>query len=326
MSGGPGPGRHARRASAEATGASDLLRVSDEVAEALDSGRPVVALESSVIAQGLPQARGPAAFLAWDRAIREEGAVPAGTAVLDGKLAVGITPDEVDRLADRSRQVAKAARRDLGLLAQRRADAGTTVSAMITLARLAGVRVAATGGIGGVHRQFARVPDESADLRALAETPVALFCAGAKAILDLPATLERLESYSVPVIGHGTSLFPAFYTMPSAADGLGLEHRFDEPSALAAALAAHFACGGGGALVVLPPPELPGLDAALVERAVGDALAAAARAGVAGKALTPFLLAEVAEATSGLALAANLGLLEKNARAAARVATAWPPA
>ncbi|HUB09925.1 MAG TPA: pseudouridine-5'-phosphate glycosidase [Myxococcales bacterium] len=304
----------------------EILRLSAEVADALRAGRPIVALETSVIAQGLPQDDGPAAFGRWERAIRDAGAVPAGIAVLEGRLAVGLAASELARLADRSRAVAKAARRDLGALVQRRADAGTTVSATLAVARLAGIRVVATGGIGGVHRQFSRHPDESADLRALAETPIALVCAGAKAVLDLPATLERLETYSVPVFGHGTSVFPAFYTSPAVEDGLRLEHRFDEPPALAAALAAHFAAGGGGALVAVPPPLVDGLTAAMVEAAVTDAVEAAERAGVIGKALTPFLLAEVAERTGGLALTANLALLEKNARAAGGLASAWPPA
>ncbi|MHB8419861.1 MAG: pseudouridine-5'-phosphate glycosidase [Myxococcales bacterium] len=306
--------------------AADFLRVSDEVAEGLASGRPVVALETSVIAQGLPQQEGPAAWRRWEAAIREAGALPAGVAVLGGKLAVGLSAAEIERLADRGCEVAKAARRDLGALVQRRADAGTTVSGTLAVAHAAGVRVVATGGIGGVHREWSRTADESADLRALAELPVALVCAGAKAVLDLPATLERLETYSVPVFGHGSSVFPAFYTAPASEDGLRLEHRLDDPAALAAALAAHFALGGGGALVAVPPPEVPGLTPELVETAVADAVAAAARAGVRGKTLTPFLLAEVADRTGGLALAANLALLERNARLAAKLAVAWPAA
>jgi len=305
---------------------SPFLRLSPEVADALRAGRPLVALETSVVAQGLPPDRGPAAFAGWERAIRAEGAVPAGIAVLDGKLAVGLAPAELERLADRTREVAKAARRDLGALVQRRADAGTTVSATLAVARLAGLRVAATGGIGGVHREYVRHADESADLRALAETPLALVCAGAKAILDLPATLERLETYSVPVFGHGTAVFPAFYTAPAPAEAIRLEHRLDDPAQLASALAAHLALGAGGALVVVPPPEVAGLTPELVAGAVADAVRQAERAGVSGKALTPFLLAEVVERTGGLALAANLALIEKNARAAARLASVWPSA
>ncbi len=300
------------------------LRLSAEVAQALADERPVVALESSVIAQGLPPEVGPDAWGRWEHAIRAEGAVPATVAVLDGRLAVGLDRAEVERLADRKRSIAKAARRDLGALLAAKRDAGTTVSATLAIAHLAGIRVVATGGIGGVHRDFAAHPDESADLRTLAELPVALFCAGAKAVLDLPATLERLETYSVPVWGYETDLFPAFYTMPRGApEGLRLEQRFDEVATLAAALETQLGLGSGGVLVAVPPPATAGLSAEVVEAAVAGALEAAAWANVRGKALTPFLLSEVAARTKGLALRANLGLLEKNAQVSARVAAAW---
>jgi pseudouridine-5'-phosphate glycosidase len=303
------------------SGAAGLLRLSEEVAEALAGKRPVVALESSVLAQGLPQDVGPDAWLRWEHAIRAEGAVPATVAVLDGRLAVGLDRASVERLADRGRHVAKAARRDLGALLASKRDGGTTVSATLAIAHLAGIRVVATGGIGGVHRAFTEAQDESADLKTLAELPVALFCAGAKAILDVPATLERLETYSVPVWGWGTSLFPLFYTMPQGTpEALRLEHRFEEPSSLAAAIATQLELGSGGVLVAVPPPEVPGLAPETIERAVEEALGAAGRGGVRGKALTPFLLAEVARRTGGLALRANLALLEKNAQVAARVA------
>ena len=299
------------------------LSLSEEVAEALAAGRPIVALESSVIAQGLPRDVGPEAWRGWERAIRELGAVPATTAILGGRLAVGLSMDDIGRLADRSRGVAKAARRDLGPLAARGADAGTTVSATLALAHAAGIRVAATGGIGGVHRDFARLPDESADLRSLAELPVALCCAGAKAVLDVPATLERLESYSVPVLGYGTSSFPAFYT-ESTDPALLLSERVDGPVEAARALALHLALGGGGALLAIPPPKVAGLSAAIVEAAAVAAVEAAEKAGLRGKAVTPFLLAELIRLTGGLSLTANLGLLERNARVAAEVAVAWP--
>jgi pseudouridine-5'-phosphate glycosidase len=303
------------------------LRLSEEVSQALADKRPIVALESSVLAQGLPEEVGPDAWQRWEQAIRAEGAIPATTAVLEGHLAVGLSRGEVERLADRGRaglKVAKAARRDLGALLQTRQDAGTTVSATLAIAHAAGIRIAATGGIGGVHRGYADTPDESADLRTLAELPVVLFCAGAKAILDVPATLERLETYSVPVWGYGTSVFPVFYTMPAGApEALRLERRFDEPAALAAAIEIQLEVGSGGALVAVPPPEVEGLTAQAIEAAVADALVAAARAGVRGKQLTPFLLAEVAGRTGGLALHANLALLEKNAQVSARVAVAW---
>ncbi len=300
-----------------------LVRLSEEVAEALAAGRPVVALESSVLAQGLPEEVGPGAWRRSEEAVRGAGAIPATTAVLDGRLCAGITAEEVLRLADRRRGVAKAARRDLGLLAARGADGGTTVSALLAIARLAGVRVAATGGIGGVHRDFAQAQDESADLRALAELPVALVCAGAKSILDLPATLERLESLSVPVVGFGTGVFPAFYTLPQDPRGLELEYRFDDPGTLARALAAHLSLGPGGALVVVPPPERPGFGPAQAEAAVAAALEAARERGVRGKAVTPFLLGEVARREGG-ALEVNLALLERNAGRAGEVAAAWP--
>ncbi len=301
------------------------VRITPEIDAALAEGRPVVALETSVIAQGLPAQVGPAAWVSWEAAIREEGAVPATIAVIGGCPVVGVSAEEIAHLADGARGVLKAARRDLGLLAASGADGGTTVSATLAIAHRVGIRVAATGGIGGVHRDFTRIPDESADLRALAELPVALFCSGAKAVLDLPATLERLETWSVPVIGYGTSFFPAFYTEAAhESDALRLEWRFDDPRLLARALATHFALDGGGAVVAVAPMGVAGLTAGAVERAVADAVAEASTRGVRGKALTPFLLADVAKRTGGLSLAANLTLLEKNARAAARVAVAWP--
>ncbi|MHB1844869.1 MAG: pseudouridine-5'-phosphate glycosidase [Deltaproteobacteria bacterium] len=300
------------------------VRLSAEVEGALAAGRPVVALESSVLAQGLPEAEGPAAWRRCEAAVRAAGAVPATTAVIEGTLRAGLTEEDVLRLVERRRGAAKAARRDLGVLAARGADGGTTVSALLAIARLAGIRVAATGGIGGVHRRFSEVQDESADLRALAELPVALFCAGAKAILDLPATLERLETLSVPVLGYRTHVFPAFYTMPAEPAGLTLEARVDSPEEAARALSWHLSLGGGGALVAVPPPERPGLGAVQVEAAIAGALELLRERGVSGKAVTPFLLAEVDRRTGGAALAANLGLLERNARTAGEVAAAWP--
>jgi pseudouridine-5'-phosphate glycosidase len=302
----------------------NALKLSEEVAQALAAKRAVVALESSVLAQGLPPEVGPDAWERWEKVIRAEGAVPATVAVLDGELRVGLGRADVERLADRRGGVAKAARRDLGALVQARRDAGTTVSATLAIAHMAGIRFVATGGIGGVHRDYARDPDESADLRTLAELPVVLFCAGAKAVLDLPATLERLETYSVPVWGYGTLTFPAFYTMTSGApEALRLEQRFDEPPALAAAIRRQLELGPGGILVAVPPPAVEGLSPEKVEAAVAAALAAAAQAGVRGKQLTPFLLAEVSKQTGGLSLRANLALLERNAQLSARVAVVW---
>ena len=298
------------------------LQISSEVQEALAAGMPVVALESSLIAQGLPPPHNLATALAAEDALREAGAVPATTAIEDGKLVIGASPDLLDRLADGSRPVAKAASRDLGPLLASGALASTTVSAAMRLALMAGIRILATGGIGGVHRgqPNATSRDVSSDIDELAATPVAVVCSGAKSILDLPATLELLETRRVPVVGFGTDTLPAFY---AASSGLKLNHRVESADEAAAVVAAHLGlAGAGGLLLVQPPPADLALEAGQVEGWIVSALADAEATGVRGGAVTPFVLSAVAAASGGRALRANIGLIVNNARSAGAIAVA----
>jgi len=298
------------------------LQLSEEVASALAAGRAVVALESSLIAQGLPPPHNLSTALAAEAAVREAGAVPATTAVADGKLIVGASQDFLERLADASRPVAKAGSRDLGPLLAAGSLASTTVSAAMRLAMLAGIHLLATGGIGGVHRAVppAAGRDVSADIDELAATPVAVVCSGAKSLLDLPATYELLETRRVPVVGIGTDTLPAFYASSS---GIALRHRADSPGEAAAVAAAHFALrGAGGLLFVQPAPDELALDADEVEGWIADALLKAETMGVRGAAVTPFVLAAVAAASGGRALEANIGLIVNNARTGGAIATA----
>ena len=298
----------------------DWLAVSPEVRDALQQGRAVVALESSLIAQGLPAPHNLETARAAEAAVRAQGAVPATTAIADGQVVVGADAPLLDRLADPGAQVAKAGSRDLGPLLASRALASTTVSATLRVAHAAGIPIMATGGIGGVHRGAAQSFDVSADIDELAATPVAVVCSGAKAILDLPATLELLESRRVPVVGYGTSELPAFY---SRSAGLPLTHRVDSPADAAKAIAAHLAIpGSGGFLLVQPPPPDLAIPAEEVEEWIAAALERATAEGVRGAAVTPFVLRRVAEASNGRALRANIGLIVANADAAARVAVA----
>ena len=294
-----------------------MIRLSDEVAAALAAGRAVVALESSVVAQGLPPPQGVAAGQACEAAVRAQGAVPATVAIVAGEIVVGASAAELERLALPDRQVAKAGVRDLAPLLAAGADAGTTVSATLFAAARAGIRLFATGGIGGVHR--GTVWDVSSDLRALAEHPVAVVSAGAKAILDLPATLEVLETLAVPVVGLGVAEFPAFYTNAS---GLPLEHVAPDAAAAARVLATRWNELGqrGGVLLANPVPAAYEIPADRVEAAIARALAEAEARGVRGKAITPFLLGTLARDPELGTVRTNLALLEANAAAAARVA------
>jgi pseudouridine-5'-phosphate glycosidase len=300
--------------------ASRLLRLAPEVTAALAAGRPVVALESTVIAHGLPYPTNVEVALGMERAIREAGAVPGIVAVLEGRISIGLRPDEVERLGT-ERGVRKASRRDLAPALASRATAATTVAGTLACATLAGIRFFATGGIGGVHRGAEQTMDVSADLLELERDPIVTVCAGAKAILDLPRTLEYLETHSVPIVGYGTDELPAFYVRTS---GLRLPHRVDSPGEVAAIADALWESRlGGGLLVTCPIPEEHALPAERVELAIVDALRAAEEAGVHGSAVTPYLLARVAEATGGESVAANQALLLNNARQAARFAVAY---
>lgn len=294
-----------------------MLRRLDEVAAAIDAARGVVALETSVLAQGLPIPHNATAAEAMARGVREAGAVPALTAVVRGTPTLGLTPEELARFLARD-GVRKIGARDIAPCAAAGADGATTVAAALALAHAGGLRVFATGGIGGVHRGAPF--DESGDLVALARTPLVVTCAGAKSILDLPATLERLETLNVPVIGWRTDELPGFFTRTT---GLRVPHRVDDVGELARIARLHWGLGLASALlVVVPPPAATALAQGEVDAAVGRALAAAERAGVTGAALTPFLLGAVVEATEGRSLAANLALLEANARLAGEIAVA----
>jgi pseudouridine-5'-phosphate glycosidase len=296
-----------------------MLRVAEEIQVALREGRAVVALETSVVAQGLPPPANLEAARRCAAAVRKAGAVPAAIAVLDGALVVGASDAELQRLADPLRKAAKAGARDLAALCASKRDAGTTVSATCAIAERAGIRVFATGGIGGVHRRVHALdaPDVSSDLAEIARRKVCVVCAGPKVILDLAATAEMLETLGVPVWGYRTSELPAFFTGES---GIALEHRFDEVASIAFALLAHWDLGASGVGVGVPPPSP--LPRAEIETALAAALRAAARRKLPGKEVTPFLLAALADATGGRTREANLDLLENNARVAAEIALA----
>jgi len=299
---------------------SSFVQLADEVREALDAGRAVVALESSLVAQGLPAPHNLDTAAAAEAAVRESGAVPATTAVEDGRLVVGADRALLERLADPERDVAKAGSRDLGPLLAAGRLASTTVSATMRIAHMAGIEVFATGGIGGVHRGASRSFDVSSDIDELSATPVAVVSSGAKSILDLPATLELLETRRVPVVGLGVDELPGFYSIGT---GLRLAHRVDGAREAAAAIRAHRSLpGSGGILVVQPPPADLALDAAEVEAWIEDGLRDAEQRGVVGGAVTPHLLAFVARASGGRTLAVNVGLIVNNARAAGAIALA----
>lgn len=302
-----------------------LLRESAAVRDARAAGRPLVLLESSVLAQGLPIPANREAAERMTAAVRSTGAEPAISAVVRGTPTVGLEPDELERFLARD-GVQKVSARDLAAAMLAGADGATTVAASLALGQLAGVPVFATGGIGGVHRELpgaspaSWVRDESADLLELARTPMIVVCAGAKSILDLPATLERLETLGVPVVGYRTRQLPGFFTTDT---GLPVPHTVKHAGEVAALWRHQRALGRSEAiLVVQPPPADAALSAAVVDRAVADALAAAGREGIAGAAVTPYLLGAVQRATGGRSLAANLALLEANAWLAGEIAVA----
>lgn len=294
----------------------DWLTVSSEVSAAVQAGRPVVALESTLIAHGLPWPDNLETARQAETAVRQERVVPATVAVWHGRPTVGLTDGQIEALA-KADGVVKASRRDLGAAVALRRLAATTVSATMALAHAAGVRVFATGGIGGAHRE--PLFDISADLGELARTPVLVVCAGAKSILDLPRTLEVLETVGVPVIGYRTDDFPAFYVQGSRGK---VSCRAETAAAAAAVFRAHVALGGGGAVLCQPCPPDVAVPAAEFDAALGQAELDAVAEGVSGPALTPFLLARLVELTGGKTLAANRALIVANARLAAQVAAA----
>ncbi len=294
------------------------LDVAPEVAQALAEGRPVVALESTIISHGMPYPKNVETALLVEQTIRESGAVPATIAVIGGRLKAGLSREEIEHLGKAGRNVAKASRRDLPALVARGADGATTVATTMIIAHMAGIRIFATGGIGGVHRGAEFTMDISADLEELAQTPVMVVCAGAKSILDLGLTLEYLETKGVPVIGYGTEELPAFYTRKS---GFGVDYRVDSPEELAAIFAAQRELGyRGGMLVANPIPEEYAMDKAVIDAAIERALDEAREQHIHGKETTPFLLARVVELTGGESLESNIKLVLNNARVAALTA------
>jgi len=294
------------------------LDISPEVQSALQKSRPVVALESTIISHGMPYPQNVETALNVERIIRENGAVPATIAVIQGRLKAGLSKDEIEYLGRKGCDVAKTSRRDLAVLVSKGQDGATTVATTMIVAAMAGIRVFATGGIGGVHRGAEVTMDISADLEELAQTPVLVVCAGAKSILDLGLTLEYLETKGVPVIGYGTDELPAFYTRKS---GFGVDYRLDTPAEIAAAFRAKLDMElKGGMLVTNPIPEEYSMDPDVINKAIDDAIAEANRKGIKGKQTTPFLLAKIKDITGGDSLASNIQLVYNNARLAAQIA------
>ena len=294
------------------------LDVAPEVQEAIKAGKPVVALESTIISHGMPYPQNVETALNVEKITREHGAVPATIAIIGGRLKAGLTPEEIDYLGKTGAGVTKASRRDLPILVAEKRDGATTVTTTMMIAAMAGIEVFATGGIGGVHRGAETTMDISADLEELAQTPVMVVCAGAKSILDLGLTLEYLETKGVPVIGYGTEELPAFYTRKS---GFGVDYRLDSPEELAAAFHAQREMGlKTGMLVTNPIPEQYSMDAAVINKAIDEAVEDAKKQGIHGKATTPFLLAKIKDITGGSSLDANIQLMYNNARLAAKTA------
>ena len=296
------------------------LDKSPEVEAALKAGKSVVALESTIISHGMPYPQNVETALAVEQAIRDNGAVPATIAIIGGRLKAGLTKDEIEHLGKRGQAVPKASRRDLAVLDSKGSDGATTVTTTMIIAAMAGIKIFATGGIGGVHRGAETTMDISADLEELAMTPVMVICAGAKSILDLGLTLEYLETKGVPVIGYGTDELPAFYTRTS---GFSVDYRLDTPEELAKAFKTKLDLGlKGGMLVTNPIPEEYSMDPTVINAAIDRAIDEAKEQGIHGKATTPFLLAKVKELTGGDSLAANIQLVLNNARLAAKTASA----
>ncbi|MET8474743.1 pseudouridine-5'-phosphate glycosidase [Streptomyces sp. NPDC006422] len=298
-----------------------MLIVSDEVRDALDAGRPVVALESTIIAHGLPRPRNLRVAHELEQVVRDEGAVPATIAVLDGRPHVGLDKQQLERVANDD-GIRKFSHRDLPPAMATGASGATTVSGTALLAARAGIRVFATGGLGGVHRGWTQTQDESADLRLLARTRITVVCAGVKSILDVPATLQRLETLGVAVAGYGTGRFPGFYLADS---GEPVDWTLRSPEEVVAVMRAQdeLDAGDSALLVANPVPEAEQLDPALHARVLESGLRECERQGIGGQAVTPFLLDYVARQTKGASLEANLAAVRGNVRLAGRIAAAW---
>ena len=297
------------------------LDVNPEVAAAIAEGRPVVALESTIISHGMPYPQNVQTALAVEQIIRDNGAVPATIAIIGGRLKAGLSAEEIEYFGKKGTQIHKASRRDLAVLCARGEDGATTVTTTMIIAHMAGIKIFATGGIGGVHRGAETTMDISADLEELGQTPVMVVCAGAKSILDLGLTLEYLETKGVPVIGFGTKVLPAFYTRQS---GFQVDYRIDTVEELAAAFKAQNDLGmKGGMLVTNPIPEEYAMPLETINAAIDQAIADCNEKGIHGKETTPFLLARVAELTGGNSLASNIRLVYNNAKIAAQTAAVY---
>lgn len=299
---------------------NEFLTVSDEVREAILQNEPVVALESTIISHGMPYPKNVETALNVEKIVRENGCVPATVAVIKGKITVGISPEEIEYLGKKGTAVHKASRRDLAALVARGEDGATTVATTMIAANMAGVKVFATGGVGGVHRGAEVTMDISADLEELASTNVVVVCAGCKSILDLGLTLEYLETKGVPVIGYGTEELPAFYTRQS---GLKVDYRIDTPEEIAKIFCIKETCGlKGGMLVANPIPEQYSMDADYINKNIDEAIAECNRLGIKGKETTPYLLDKIQKLTGGSSLDANIQLVYNNVRLGCAVAKA----
>ncbi len=294
------------------------LDIAPEVAQALKDNKPVVALESTIISHGMPYPQNVETALKVNQIIRDNGAVPATVAIIGGRLKAGLSDAEIEYLGKAGSKVSKVSRRDLPVVVAKGMDGATTVATTMIVAHMAGIRVFATGGIGGVHRGAETTMDISADLEELGQTPVMVVCAGAKSILDLGLTLEYLETKGVPVIGYGTKELPAFYTRKS---GFGVDYELDTPAEVAAAFHAQRGMGlKTGMLVTNPIPEEFSMDPAVINKAIDEAVAEAKAKGIHGKDTTPFLLAKIKDITGGDSLDSNIQLVFNNARLAAQTA------
>ncbi|MBQ7076702.1 MAG: pseudouridine-5'-phosphate glycosidase [Lachnospiraceae bacterium] len=299
-------------------GIEKYLDVAPEVLEAVKNNKPVVALESTIISHGMPYPKNVETALEVEKIIRDNGAVPATIAIINGRLKAGLSKDEIEYLGKSGHNVTKVSRRDLPIIVAKKMDGATTVATTMIIAAMAGIKIFATGGIGGVHRGAQKTFDISADLDELSMTPVTVVCAGAKAILDLPLTLEYLETKGVPVIGFKTKELPAFYTRKS---GLGVDYEIDTEKELAEAIYVKSELGmKGGMLVTNPIPEEYSMDEKVINKAIDEAIAEAEAKGIKGKETTPFLLAKVKDITGGDSLESNIRLVYNNAAVAARTA------
>lgn len=293
------------------------LDIKPDVLEALEKEKPVVALESTIISHGMPYPQNVEMALTVENIIRKEGAIPATIAILEGRIKVGLTKDEIEYLG-KAKNVVKTSRRDIPFIVAKKLDGATTVASTMIIAALAGIKVFATGGIGGVHRGAQETFDISADLQELAKTNVAVVCAGAKSILDIGLTLEYLETFGVPVVGYGTDEFPAFYTRKS---GYKVDYRVESAEELAVAIKTKWNLGlNGGVVVANPIPEEYEMDYDVITKAINDAVVEAEAKGIRGKETTPFLLARVKELTGGDSLESNIALVYNNAKVAAQLA------